>query len=99
MQQFAAGCRTSIISFDHAFLTPSPPEYQQLEHHPADRRVHKKPNSYRRFFSKVKSMASSSDSFPPAALKDVANEVAALLKERKETAAVAETVGFDSIRR
>lgn len=33
-----------------------------------------------------------SDSFPPANLKEIANEVAALLKERKETVAVAETV-------
>lgn len=33
-----------------------------------------------------------SDSFPPENLKEIANEVAALLKERKETIAVAETV-------
>jgi len=34
-----------------------------------------------------------SESFPPPALKAVANEVALLLKEAKETVAVAETVG------
>ncbi len=33
-----------------------------------------------------------SDSFPPAPLKEIVNEVAILLKEKKETVAVAETV-------
>ena len=33
-----------------------------------------------------------SDAFPPAPLKAIANEVAVLLKEGKETVAVAETV-------
>jgi len=33
-----------------------------------------------------------SDSFPPAPLKEIAIEVAALLKEKRETVAVAETV-------
>jgi hypothetical protein len=33
-----------------------------------------------------------SDSFPPAQLKEIVNEVATLLKEKKETVAVAETV-------
>ena len=35
-----------------------------------------------------------SDAFPPAPLKAIANEVAVLLKEGKETVAVAETVSF-----
>jgi nicotinamide mononucleotide (NMN) deamidase PncC len=37
-------------------------------------------------------MSSSSDTFPPAQLRTVAEDVANLLKERKETICVAETV-------
>ena len=38
-----------------------------------------------------------SDSFPPAQLKGIVNEVATLLKEKKETVAVAETVRHSAI--
>ena len=38
-----------------------------------------------------------SDSFPPAQLKEIVNEVATLLKEKKETVAVAETVRYPAI--
>jgi len=40
--------------------------------------------------------AMTSDSFPPAPLKEIVNEVATLLKEKKETVAVAETVRHSS---
>lgn len=86
MHRLAVGCRTSIVSFDYAFT----PAYQQI---PAEKGDSRKSNPYSRFFSRIKSMASS-DSFPPANLKEIANEVATLLKEKKETIAVAETVGL-----
>ena len=41
--------------------------------------------------------AMASDSFPPAELKEIVNEVATLLKEKKETVAVAETVRNQAI--
>jgi len=40
----------------------------------------------------------SSADFPPAAVKDIVTEVAALLKERKETVSVAETASPSSCR-
>lgn len=83
MLQLAAGYRNSIISFDRALS----PGYRQVS---AQKGEWKRSNYCFRILSKIKRMAS--DSFPPENLKEIANEVAALLKERKETIAVAETV-------